>query len=92
MSVFDPFGRVTTVVDWQHPENLALARDLSGGHVWPRDVARTASEVLRERTGFCFAKSHLLAAPLRATGIPTGFVPSSAWQPRARGRTKGAQS
>ena len=32
-----------------------------------------ASEVLREKTGWCYAKSHLLAALLRANGIPTGF-------------------
>jgi transglutaminase-like putative cysteine protease len=33
----------------------------------------TASEVLRHGTGICFAKSHLLAALLRAVDIPTGF-------------------
>jgi transglutaminase-like putative cysteine protease len=33
----------------------------------------TASEVLRHGTGICFAKSHLLAALLRALGIPAGF-------------------
>ncbi len=32
-----------------------------------------ASEVLRHRTGFCYAKSHLLAALLRANGLPAGF-------------------
>jgi transglutaminase-like putative cysteine protease len=32
-----------------------------------------ASEVLEEKTGWCYAKSHLLAALLRANGIPTGF-------------------
>ncbi|MFM7218712.1 MAG: transglutaminase-like domain-containing protein [Nodosilinea sp.] len=32
-----------------------------------------ASEVLRYRTGYCFAKSHLLAALLRANQIPAGF-------------------
>jgi len=32
-----------------------------------------ASEVLREGVGICFAKSHLLAALLRANGIPVGF-------------------
>jgi len=29
--------------------------------------------VLRHTTGICFAKSHLLAALLRAVGIPAGF-------------------
>jgi transglutaminase-like putative cysteine protease len=33
----------------------------------------SASEVLRERTGWCFAKSHLLAALLRANGLPAGL-------------------
>ncbi len=32
-----------------------------------------ASDVLRHKTGWCYAKSHLLAALLRANGIPTGF-------------------
>ena len=36
-------------------------------------VTCTASEVLAHRTGFCYAKSHLLAALLRANGIPAGF-------------------
>lgn len=38
-----------------------------------RHVTCHASEVLTRRTGFCYAKSHLLAALLRAQGIPTGF-------------------
>jgi len=33
----------------------------------------TASEVLRSKNGWCFAKSHLLAALLRANGIAAGF-------------------
>lgn len=36
-------------------------------------VTCSASEVLKYRTGYCFAKSHLLAALLRANGIPAGF-------------------
>jgi transglutaminase-like putative cysteine protease len=36
-------------------------------------VTCTASEVLHHGTGICFAKSHLLAALLRAVGIPAGF-------------------
>lgn len=36
-------------------------------------VTYRASEVLRHRTGFCYAKSHLLAALLRANGIPAGL-------------------
>ena len=33
----------------------------------------SASEVLKHKTGWCYAKSHLLAALLRANDIPTGF-------------------
>lgn len=36
-------------------------------------VTCSASEVLEAGTGYCFAKSHLLAAVLRANGIPAGF-------------------
>jgi transglutaminase-like putative cysteine protease len=37
-------------------------------------VTCSASQVLRHGTGFCYAKSHLLAALLRANAIPAGFV------------------
>ena len=52
---------------------------------WVRDKVRhsgdfkvnqptcSASEVLRHRAGWCFSKSHLLTALLRANGIPTGL-------------------
>jgi transglutaminase-like putative cysteine protease len=36
-------------------------------------VTCSASEALRAGSGFCYAKSHLLAALLRASGIPAGF-------------------
>lgn len=36
-------------------------------------VTLSASEVLEHRVGLCYAKSHLLAALLRAEGIPTGL-------------------
>ncbi|NOZ89792.1 MAG: transglutaminase family protein [Epsilonproteobacteria bacterium] len=32
-----------------------------------------ASDVLKYKTGWCYAKSHLLAGLLRANSIPTGF-------------------
>lgn len=53
--------------------------------VWVRDniyhssdyqmnpVTCSASEVFNYKTGYCFAKSHLLAALLRANSIPAGF-------------------
>ena len=36
-------------------------------------VTCRASDVLMHRTGWCYAKSHLLAALLRANGIPAGI-------------------
>jgi len=36
-------------------------------------VTRTASEVLENKHGICYAKSHLLAALLRGMGIPAGI-------------------
>lgn len=36
-------------------------------------VTCKASDVLRFRTGYCYAKSHLLAALLRANGVPAGL-------------------
>jgi len=64
------------------PDEVAKARCL---YEWVRDsishtqdagleiVTCTASEVLQHGTGICFAKSHLLAALLRAVNIPAGF-------------------
>ena len=37
-------------------------------------ITTTASEVLKHKTGWCYAKAFLLAALLRANGIPTGFA------------------
>ena len=37
------------------------------------EITCKASKVLKEGTGICYAKSHLLAALLRANSIPTGF-------------------
>ncbi|WNZ21659.1 transglutaminase family protein [Leptolyngbya sp. NK1-12] len=65
---------------WETPAEIAKAC-----FEWVRDQVRhsvdyqmnpvtcRASDVLRYRTGYCFAKSHLLAALLRANEIPTGF-------------------
>jgi len=38
-----------------------------------QQIACSASEVLKLGAGICYAKSHLLAALLRANSIPTGF-------------------
>lgn len=45
-------------------------------HSWDarqNPVTCNASEVLRHGTGYCYAKSHLLAALLRANGIPAAL-------------------
>ncbi len=45
-------------------------------HSWDyrmNPVTCSASEVLIHGTGYCYAKSHLLAALLRANGIPAGL-------------------
>lgn len=45
-------------------------------HTWDaqlKPVTCAASEVLRAGTGYCYAKSHLLAALLRANSIPAGL-------------------
>ena len=36
-------------------------------------VTCKASDALRHKTGYCYAKSHLLAALLRANGVPAGL-------------------
>lgn len=43
------------------------------GDAATRIVTCAASEVLQAGSGYCYAKSHLLAALLRANGIPAGF-------------------
>jgi len=45
-------------------------------HSWDfqlNPVTCTASDVLKHGTGYCYAKSHLLAALLRANGIPAAL-------------------
>lgn len=53
--------------EWVRDE---ISHSADAGH---EIVTWRASEVLRHRTGICYAKAHLLAALLRAAGIPTGL-------------------
>lgn len=65
-----------------HPDDGAFTR---AAFEWVRDrithsvdardprITVSATEVLRDGTGLCFAKSHLLAAVLRSQGIPAGL-------------------
>ena len=96
MSTIDQYLRATPIINWQHPDVLALAQRLAAGQESPADIARqcfewvrdqvyhsvdyqmnpvtcVASDVLEARTGFCYAKSHLLVALCRANGIPAGL-------------------
>jgi transglutaminase-like putative cysteine protease len=49
-------------------DEIAHSFDIGSGQ-----VACSASDVLRYGHGICYAQSHLLAALLRANGIPAGF-------------------
>jgi transglutaminase-like putative cysteine protease len=100
LPMFDPALRPylssSDLIDSDHPEVIARAKDLATGHGNELDVARRcfefvrdeirhswdfkqnpvtckASDVLLHGTGYCFAKSHLLAALLRANAIPAGM-------------------
>lgn len=65
-----------------HPDDEAFS---AAAFEWVRDqvahsldaqdrrVTLTAADVLRERVGLCYAKSHLLVALFRAEGIPAGL-------------------
>ena len=52
------FVRDTILHSWDHQKNPVTCK---------------ASEVLHHGTGYCYAKSHLLAALLRANSIPAGL-------------------
>ncbi|HNQ99553.1 MAG TPA: transglutaminase family protein [Trueperaceae bacterium] len=73
---------LATALRSSNPEEEAFA---GAAFAWVRDnvahswdardprVTLTASQVLREKVGLCYAKSHLLAALLRAGGVPAGL-------------------
>ena len=65
-----------------HDSSLGIARSCfefvrdairHSGDFQLNPVTCKASEVLEHATGYCYAKSHLLAALLRANGIPAGL-------------------
>jgi len=53
--------------EWVRDE---ISHSADAGH---ETVTCRASDVLRHRTGICYAKAHLLSAMLRAVGIPSGL-------------------
>lgn len=63
----DPVAVVRACFEWVRDE-VTHTVDAGGGPVTCR-----ASQVLAHRTGYCYAKSHLLAALLRANGLPAGL-------------------
>ena len=54
------------------------------------EVTCRASEVLAAGTGICYAKSHLLAAMLRASAIPAGFCYQTYFEPLHASKDKTA--
>ncbi len=63
----DPLAVSRACFEWVRdaiPHCLDAGRD---------ELPCAASEVLRAGTGFCYAKSHLLVALLRANGLPAGL-------------------
>jgi transglutaminase-like putative cysteine protease len=95
-NLMEDFLNTSEMIDWQHPEIIDRAQQISLGIETPEAIAKAcfewvrdeiyhsfdyqmnpvtcrASDVLQYKTGYCFAKSHLLAALLRANQIPAGF-------------------
>ena len=63
----DPTDVARRCFEWVRDE---IEHSMDFGRV---EVTCRASDVLAARTGFCYAKSHLLAALLRANGIPAAL-------------------
>lgn len=63
----DSVGTAKACFEWVR-DNIAHSFDANA-----EQVTCAATAVLRERTGICYAKTHLLAALLRANDIPAGF-------------------
>jgi transglutaminase-like putative cysteine protease len=63
----DPLAIARTAFEWVRDE---IKHSVDYGL---EPVSCSASEVLRLGSGFCYGKSHLLAALLRADGIPAGL-------------------
>jgi len=66
-SLADEIAKARCLYEWVRD---AIPHSNDAGH---EIVTCTASEVLRQGSGICFTKSHLLAALLRAVAIPAGF-------------------
>ena len=67
------FGQITAISIAQRCFEWVRDRIFHSVDYQMNPVTCKASDVLRYETGYCYAKSHLLAALLRANGIPAGF-------------------
>jgi transglutaminase-like putative cysteine protease len=79
--------KVSEVINWQHPKIRERAKKIAMGKEIPISIAKACFEWVRDEIfhscdyrmnpltckGYCFAKSHLLAALLRANQIQVGF-------------------
>ncbi|MCC2671893.1 MAG: transglutaminase-like superfamily protein [Armatimonadetes bacterium] len=65
--VTEDVERTRALFEWVR-DTIPHTADIQG-----EAVTCSASEVLEAGTGICYAKSHLLAALLRASGLPAGF-------------------
>ncbi len=66
-SLSDEVAKACCLYEWVR-DNISLPGDAGLD-----PVTCSADELLRQGSGICFAKSHLLAALLRAVNIPAGF-------------------
>ena len=67
-------GKSKNPLDYINQAYLFVRDEIS--HTWDVKetiVSKKASDVLRNKTGICWTKSCLLAALLRANGIPAGI-------------------
>ncbi len=65
--ISDELALIKTLFEWVR-DTIPHTADING-----TIVTCSATEVLEAGTGICYAKSHLLAALLRAQNIPCGF-------------------
>lgn len=73
LSHSNPVQTARQCFEWVRDE---IAHSLDAG---AQELTCTASEVLAHGHGYCYAKSHLLAALLRANGIPAGLDYQRLW-------------
>jgi transglutaminase-like putative cysteine protease len=73
LRVLDPIGKVAAVDTARRCFEFVRDHIAHSGDIRSDAVTLKASEVLAHGTGWCYAKSHLLAALLRANGLPTAL-------------------